>query len=49
MIFAMHFFELGFVDMGVNLRGCYIRVPEELLDDSEVGSTSQKVGRKTMP
>ena len=40
VVFAMDFFELGFVDMGVYLGGCYICVPEEFLNDSKIGPTS---------
>jgi len=48
MVFAMDFFELSFVDMGVYLGGCYIGVPEKLLDNAEISPTGQQVGRKTM-
>ena len=49
MVFAMDLFELSFVDMGVDLGGCYVCVTEKFLNDSKVGTTGQKMGRKTMP
>ena len=43
VVFAMDFFELGFVDMGVYLGGGGAGMAQQFLDDPEVGSTLQHV------
>ncbi len=48
MVLAMNSFELGLVDMGVNLCGGDIRVAKKLLDDTQVGPSGEEVGGKTV-
>ena len=40
--------EGTFFDVGINLRGGYVGVPEEFLDDTEVGATAEEVGGETV-
>ena len=39
-------FESFVSDMGVNLGGCQIRMPEHQLDTAQIGTVCQKMGRK---
>jgi hypothetical protein len=48
MVLAMDSFELGLVDMGVNLCGGDIRVAQKLLDDTQIGPSGEEVSGKTM-
>ena len=49
MIFAMHVFELCLVDVCVDLGGRHVGMSEQLLDDSQIGSASEQVGREAVP
>ena len=48
MILAMDPFELGLVDMGVDLSGGEIGMAEELLDDPQIRPSGKQVRRKTV-
>jgi hypothetical protein len=48
MVLAMDPFELGLVDMGVNLCRDDVRVAKKLLDDAQVGPSGEEVGGKTV-
>ena len=48
MILAMDPFELGLVNMSVNLGGGQVGMAEELLNDPQIRPTGQQMGRETV-
>ena len=49
MELPMNRFQPLLVDVRINLGRGDIRMPEHLLDDPEIGSVAQKMGRETVP
>ncbi len=49
MIPAVHLLELRFVHMSVDLRRGNVGMPEQFLNDPQIGTAGQQVGCKTVP
>ena len=49
MKLAMDAFELSLVNVGVDLCGRQIGVPQKLLNDAKVGAAGKKMSGETMP
>ena len=49
MELLMDRFQSVLIDMRINLGGRNVRVPQQLLNDPEIRSVTQKVSRKRVP
>lgn len=48
MKLAMHGLQLLLIDMRVHLRGRYVRVPQHLLDDSQISAVAEQMRCEAM-
>ena len=49
MVALHHFSKLAAIDMGVDLGRTDVGMAQQFLDDPEIGSAHQQVGRETVP